>query len=161
MTAIVGSQCVGLEENGPVMKGGQPQNYIPPQSLVQSSRHRMPCLAGSSPQGCSCRKNPRPVCSASYHLVERSRKHRSHKAEMGQHYNLDWSEHLSRDERNESSPSPVIRSRCCVPCLTEGDRVRSTKAFTPSLSTRLNQKLYCCWIGSDGRVSKRYSSETN
>lgn len=96
MTAIVGSQCVGLEENGPVMKAGQPQNYIPPQSHVQSSCHRMPCLAGSSPQGCSCRKNPRPVCSASYHLVERSRKHRSHKLKMGQHYNLDWFEHLER-----------------------------------------------------------------
>lgn len=58
------------------------------------------------------------------------------------------------NRRLSDSPRPVIRSRCCVPCLTEGDRVRSTKAFTPSLSTRLNQKLYCCWTGSEGRVSE-------
>lgn len=47
-----------------------------------------------------------------------------------------------------------MRSRCCVPCLTEGDSVRSTNAFTPSLSTRLNQKLYCCWMGSEGSASE-------
>lgn len=56
-------------------------------------------------------------------------------------------------------PSPVMRSRCWVPCLTEGERVRSTKAFTPSLSTRLNQKLYCGCTGSAGNTSVRDSSE--
>lgn len=49
-----------------------------------------------------------------------------------------------------------MRSRCCVPCLTEGDSVKSTNAFTPSLSTRLNQKLYCCWMGSEGSASERH-----
>lgn len=48
-----------------------------------------------------------------------------------------------------------MRSRCWVPCLTEGDSVRSTNAFTPSLSTRLNQKLYCGWMGSEGIASER------
>lgn len=57
-------------------------------------------------------------------------------------------------------PSPVMRSRCWVPCLTEGERVRSTKAFTPNLSTRLNQKLYCGCTGSAGNRSVGNSSES-
>lgn len=42
-----------------------------------------------------------------------------------------------------------------MPCLTDGERVRSTKAFTPNLSTRLSQKLYCGCTGSAGNKSAK------
>lgn len=53
------------------------------------------------------------------------------------------------------SPKPEMKRSCWVPCRTESERVRLTKALTFNLSTSWSHESDCACRGSAGSESKR------